>query len=143
MQLERLGHYSIRTRDLESSLRFYTEVLGLRAGARPSFDFPGHWLYLGDDESTLGLVHLVGVDDQNPEGLMAYLGDRIGAASAEGSGALAHVAFFASGRTAWLQGLRARGISFSEREVPAMGLHQVFLRDPDSITIEMNFPAAE
>ena len=33
---------------------FYTEVLGLRVGPRPAFDFPGTWLYAGEEP----IIHL-------------------------------------------------------------------------------------
>ena len=32
MDIKRVDHYSIRTLDLESSRRFYSEVIGLKAG---------------------------------------------------------------------------------------------------------------
>ena len=34
-------------------------------------------------------------------------------------------------------------MSFRERTVPNIGLHQLFLSDPDGVVIELNFPAAE
>ena len=30
-----------------------------------------------------------------------------------------------------------------ERTVPVLGLHQVFIKDPNGVTIELNFPASE
>jgi catechol 2,3-dioxygenase-like lactoylglutathione lyase family enzyme len=42
MIVGRLSHYSIRTADLEMSRAFYTDVLGLRVGTRPAFEFPGY-----------------------------------------------------------------------------------------------------
>jgi hypothetical protein len=41
---------------------------------------------------------------------------------------------------AHLQGL---GIAPRERTVPSLGLHQLFLDDPNGIVIELNYPAAE
>jgi hypothetical protein len=38
--------------------------------------------------------------------------------------------------------LGARGIPFRERRVPGMALDQIFLEDPNGVTIELNFPAA-
>ena len=35
--------------------------------------------------------------------------------------------------------LGERGISFKERDVPGQALHQLFLKDPDGVTIEINF----
>jgi hypothetical protein len=39
--------------------------------------------------------------------------------------------------------LKRHGIAYRERTVPTLGLHQVFLEDPSSVTIELNYPAAE
>ena len=54
MGIRKLGHYSIRTTDLQASRTFYTEILGLREGFRPPFNFPGIWLYQGGDEADFG-----------------------------------------------------------------------------------------
>ncbi len=147
MDIKRVDHYSIRTRDLESSRRFYTEVIGLREGPRPPFDFPGYWLYSGEPPRDLqkgpanyGLVHLMGYDDENPGSLDAYVGKR--AVSEDGgTGALDHVAFAATGRDAMLERCRRHNVRYHERAVPALGLHQVFVQDPDGVTIELNYPA--
>jgi catechol 2,3-dioxygenase-like lactoylglutathione lyase family enzyme len=140
--IEKLAHYSVRTTDLEASLRFYTEVLGFIEGFRPPFDFPGAWLYQGGDESTYGIVHLIGIDRKDPSGLIAYLGDKA-AGSLEGSGAIDHLAFLAGGLSEMHLRLNGAGIQFRERTVPSLGLHQVFLEDPSQVTIELNFPAKE
>jgi hypothetical protein len=34
-------------------------------------------------------------------------------------------------------------VAFRERNVPSLGLHQVFFEDPSAVTIELNYPAAE
>ena len=138
--LVKLSHYSVRTTDLEASRRFYTEVLGLRVGDRPPFDFPGLWLYPGSDASDVGVVHLIGLDP-NDAAVAQYLGKR--EVESLGTGAFDHVAFLARG---WRQ-LRARceahGLAYRERTVPAVGLHQVFIVDPSGVTIELNYPADE
>jgi catechol 2,3-dioxygenase-like lactoylglutathione lyase family enzyme len=74
MPIGRLDHYSIRTLDIEASRRFYTEVMGFEEGFRPAFDFPGIWLYNGSHAGSYGVVHIIGIDLSNPEGLKAYLG---------------------------------------------------------------------
>ena len=96
MGVSKLGHYSIRTRDLAGSRRFYMEVLGLRDGYRPPFNFPGHWLYFGDDESDYGVVHLIGADPDDRSGLGDHLGERPGVAGS-GTGDFDHIAFLATG----------------------------------------------
>lgn len=143
MPVGKLDHFSIRTLDIEASRRFYTEVMGFAAGFRPPFDFPGLWLYNGAPypEST-GVVHIIGIDPDDPQGLKDYLGDR-DPSSLEGSGSVDHMAFTATGQVDMRDRLRRHQISFRERTVPALGLHQVFLEDPSGVTIELNYPAAE
>ncbi|KVC20369.1 glyoxalase [Burkholderia diffusa] len=141
MPVSRLAHYSIRTLDLERSCRFYERVLGFKRGYRPPFDFPGAWLYKGGDEADYGIVHIIGVDPSNPDGLAAYLGDK--ALPASGTGTVDHIAFLATGVEATWRTLRAENVPWRDRTVPSLGLHQVFIEDPSGVTIELNFPAAE
>ena len=42
-----------------------------------------------------------------------------------------------------LERCRRSDVSFFERTVPTLGLHQVFIKDPNGVTIELNFPASE
>ena len=118
-------------------------MLGLQVGPRPEFSFPGLWLYEGD--TTLfanALVHIIGIDRSDPEGLKAYLGRR-GEAALHGTGVIDHIAFFATGLGAMRARLQQLGIEVRERTVPGLGLHQVFLDDPNGVVIELNYPAAE
>lgn len=142
MALTKLAHYSIRTRDVEASGKFYTEILGLRSGFRPPFRFPGLWLYLNEDESDFGVVHLLGIDAGDESGLADYLGDKA-LGQDKGTGALDHIAFLAKDWPAMRARCRKAGVDYVERVVPAIGLFQVFLKDPSGITIELNYPAAE
>jgi catechol 2,3-dioxygenase-like lactoylglutathione lyase family enzyme len=149
MDIKRVDHYSIRTLDLEASRRFYTEVIGLKPGPRPPFDFPGYWLYSGEPPADLqngarnyGLVHLMGFDKDNPGSLDAYVGDRKTSPDG-GTGALDHVAFAATGRAAMIERCQRQNVSYIERAVPMLGLHQMFIKDPDGVTLELNYPASE
>lgn len=143
MPIGKLDHYSIRTFDIEASRRFYTEVMGFEVGFRPDFDFPGLWLYHDASErGTYGVVHIIGIDPDNPEGLKAYLGDR-DPASLHGTGTVDHMAFTATGLADMRARLARHGVPFRERTVPGLGLHQVFFEDPSAVTIELNFPARE
>ncbi|MBN3786437.1 VOC family protein [Burkholderia sp. Ac-20353] len=141
MTITKLAHYSIRTTDLEKSRQFYTQVLGFREGFRPPFNFPGIWLYNGDDESEFGVVHIIGIDPNDPEGLIAYLGDKD--LPQTGTGTVDHIAFLATGLEQFWTKLRDAGYAWRDRTVPSLGLHQVFVEDPSGVTIEVNFPADE
>ena len=143
MPIGKLDHYSIRTLDIEASRRFYTQVMGFEVGFRPNFDFPGLWLYNGTRHpGSYGVVHIIGVDLQNPEGLKAYLGDR-DLASLNGTGTVDHMAFAATGLSEMRERLDRLAVPFRERTVPELGLHQVFFEDPSQVTIELNYPAPE
>jgi catechol 2,3-dioxygenase-like lactoylglutathione lyase family enzyme len=138
-----LNHFSIRTLDMEATRRFYASILGLEVGPRPPFPFPGLWLYAGDHgDYANAVVHVIGLDPKDPNGLNQYLGERDNS-NLKGSGAVDHLAFFATGLAAMLQKLRAEKVPFRDREVPVLGLHQVFLDDPNGIVIELNYPASE
>ena len=137
MTVSRLDHIAIRTARVAETVRFYTDVLGFESGWRPPFDFPGAWLYQGG----LPIVHLIGIDPNDAAGLRAYLGEKR-ADDPVGTGSLDHVAFMASGIDAMRARLRAAGIPFRDRMVPALNLEQVFLDDPNGVTVELNFPTA-
>jgi catechol 2,3-dioxygenase-like lactoylglutathione lyase family enzyme len=150
MEIKRVDHYSIRTLDLEASRRFYTEVIGLKAGPRPPFNFPGYWLYSGEPPADLhnsarnyGFVHLMGFDRDNPQSLDEYVGGREAATLEGGTGALDHIAFAATGREAMIERCRRNNVDYFERAVPILGLHQVFIKDPSGVMIELNYPASE
>jgi catechol 2,3-dioxygenase-like lactoylglutathione lyase family enzyme len=121
-----LNHFSIRTLDMAATEAFYSKVLGLTAGPRPPFPFPGFWMYAGShDNYANAVVHIIGMDKNDPEGLKKYLG------------------FFATGLEGMLKHLKTLGVAFRERTVPSIGLHQLFLDDPTGIVIELNYPEAE
>jgi len=138
-----LNHFSIRTLDLEACERFYCGLLGLVAGPRPPFPFPGLWLYTGDTgQWSNAAVHIIGIDRNDPEGLKQYLGDR-DEASLHGTGSVDHLAFFATGLVEMLARLQSQAVPFRERTVPLLELHQIFVDDPNGVVIELNYPAAE
>jgi catechol 2,3-dioxygenase-like lactoylglutathione lyase family enzyme len=142
MALKKLAHFSVRTTELELSKKFYTEILGFQVGFRPAFPFPGIWLYQGGDEAEFGVVHLIGIDKNDPEGLKAYLGDK-DESSLHGSAAVDHIAFIASDLSDMHRRLKDSNVPYRERTVPGLGLHQLFIEDPSGITIELNYPADE
>ena len=138
MGLTLLAHYNVRTPRLAETRDFYVEVLGLTDGDRPPFDFPGHWLYCGDRD----VLHLVGTGADGTDGLDDYLGAKA-TATLVGGGAIDHVAFTANGVEAMIERLEKHGIESRHRRVPSLGLYQIFVDDPNGITIELNFSAAE
>lgn len=124
MPAQALEHYTIRCRNLERTRDFYSEVLGLKVGPRPNFNFAGYWLYCRDTP----VVHLVA-----NEGAVGRKDD------SEATGRLDHIAFRGEDYDAMVATLDARNISFRRNEVPDFRLRQIFLHDPDGIFIELNF----
>ncbi len=128
MKLGALDHFTILTTPakLEAIETFYDTVLGLKAGARPDFPFPGRWLYHGDK----AVLHLVGT---LPETAVAGKRD---------SECIEHVAFKAEGAVAFREQLAAHNIPYTEQN-RAMAGYQIFVRDPAGVRVEFNFDVAE
>lgn len=139
MSLRTLDHCSVRTTKLKETRDFYAEVLGMDDGDRPDFPFPGHWLYVDGHP----VVHLIGVDPDDPSGLKDYMGGPMDSDTLQGSGAFDHMAFRAGNAPALIERLKKLGVSYFEREVPGMDLSQIFLEDPNGITIELNYFGAD
>ncbi len=137
MSLSSLDHCSIRTAKLDQTRDFYVDVLGMADGDRPDFPFPGNWLYVDGHP----VLHLVGIDADDPSGLDEYLGT-VDIAELDGSGAVDHLAFRAERPDELKRLLDRLGVAYREREVPGMGLFQIFLEDPNRVTIELKYFAA-
>ncbi|WP_430418770.1 VOC family protein [Phenylobacterium sp.] len=115
-----LDHINIRTADLAATKAFLVDVLGLAEGWRPPFPFPGAWLYAGDKD----VVHLVQVDKP--------------AADSAGS-ALDHFAFDIADYDDALARVEASGLPFRATATPGTSVRQIFVRDPNGVTIELNW----
>ena len=139
MAVRTLDHCSIRTLDVEASRAFYVDVLGMVEGDRPDFPFPGAWLYLEGH----AVIHLVGVDPDDVGGLVEYLGGDIDMDTLNVSGSLDHIAFSATDAPAMIRRLQRNNVPFRERQVPNMALSQIFVEDPNGITIELNYFGSE
>ena len=138
MPLTQLDHCSIRTTKLEETRAFYVDVLGLAVGPRPEFPFPGVWLYRGAQ----AVMHIIGIDPDDASGLQDYLGERSADASG-GTGTIDHIAFTATGLAEMRAQLTAAGLEFRERAVPKLALHQIFIVDPNGVTLELNYAGAD
>ena len=140
MPLSHIEHFLVAADDIDATRDWYARVLGMTSGPHPDFGFPVHWMYLGE----VDVVHI------GPSAKMAgaiqkrYLGRTSGkAAQEDGTGAIDHIAFRATGLRQMLQHLRNEGITFSQRRANGQALFQLFFHDPNGIKIELNFDAAE
>ena len=132
MPAQSLNHYTIKVRDLERTKDFYQDIVGLKVGDRPPLPFPGYWLYCGD----IPTVHLIGHRAED-----AAIHDD--ASQPAATGRLDHIAFSCSGLAEMRDHLQARDIKFDERILPRLNMTQLFYLDPDGISVECNFDAAE
>ena len=139
MLINSLDHCSIRTTKLQETREFFVDILGLEDGKRPDFPFPGAWLYT---DST-AVIHLIGVDPDDPSGLQRYVGGEISSEALQGSGAFDHIAFRANDPSALIERLKKTDYAYRERQVPNMSLFQIFVEDPNGITIELNYRGEE
>ena len=120
MEIKKLTHVNVHTTNVERLVEWYDRVLGMRAGDRPPFPFPGAWLYCGNQAA----VHLVGVD-QLPEH--------------EGTLKLEHFAFDAVGLEEFLARLDREQVPYDGRKVQGAEGVQVNIHDPDGNHIHIDF----
>jgi catechol 2,3-dioxygenase-like lactoylglutathione lyase family enzyme len=123
MQLKRLDHVNVVTANLDGMIAWYTDVLGMTQGKRPSFSFPGAWMYAGEH----AVLHLVGIDRERQ--------------SVEPK--IEHFAISASGLAGFIARLDERGIEFGMNTVPDFPIIQVNVHDCDGNHIHIDFHADE
>jgi catechol 2,3-dioxygenase-like lactoylglutathione lyase family enzyme len=132
MPLTELNHYFIRANNLEETKKFYCDVLGFEVMNRPSFPFPGYWLGVNGKIQ----VHMGpdGIDNAD----MYYLGTPKNAVT-DHAGVVDHIAFLATEPGNFIRRFKERGMDFQPRSLPEFDLYQIFIKDPNGLTIELNF----
>ena len=122
MIVEHLNHITLKCResDLGAVKAFYTSVLGLTEGPRPAFSFAGDWLYSAGQP----IVHLAAL---------------LEVAAKPDTGPLDHIAFSGRDLAATREMLARMNMTFDETPVPGFPLHQIFLKDPLGLKVELTF----
>jgi catechol 2,3-dioxygenase-like lactoylglutathione lyase family enzyme len=132
MPVTSLNHYLIVSKNLERSRKFYEQVLGLELADRPDFGFPGYWLKTGDEIC----VHLASQNANKTRDQFLLKKHPRGTA---GSGSVDHIAFLAKDPEAVRDRIKRNRVAMQVRSFPDAKLFQIFLKDPDDVTIELNF----
>lgn len=132
MPITELNHYFVRANDLEKTKDFYVEVLGLEVMPRPNLPFPGYWLGANGKVQ----VHMGPHNVANAS--LYYIGTPQNAAT-DHSGVVDHIAFLATEPEQFARRFQALGIGFRPRYLSESRLYQLLLKDPDGLTIELNF----
>jgi catechol 2,3-dioxygenase-like lactoylglutathione lyase family enzyme len=123
MAVTAMNHFTVLTDDVEATVRFYRDVVGLAQGARPPLGFPGAWLYTGNQ----AVLHIVGGRQR----------------SELRAGVIDHMAFSATGLSAAIATLDAKGIAHQCRQQVGSGVWQVFFHDPNGAKVELDFAPEE
>jgi catechol 2,3-dioxygenase-like lactoylglutathione lyase family enzyme len=133
MPVTELNHYLLVAKNLEKTKKFYQQVLGLKLAAeRPDFGFPGYWLKAGDNIC----VHLA---SQAPNRIRDQFLLKKHRKGANGSGTVDHIAFLAKRPEEVRRRIQKHKVEMHYRSFPESMLFQIFLKDPDDVTIELNF----
>jgi len=122
MAVEGLNHFTVLTEDLNASVEFYQSVLGLAAGWRPPFPFPGAWLYCG----AVPVLHLIS-----------------GRGAPDGHGVIDHIAFSAANLRETVAILKSQSVGYTLRRQPGTGEWQLFCYDPSGARVELDFSSSE
>ena len=132
MPLTELNHYLLVAKNLERTKNFYCEVLGLELAERPDFGFPGYWLKIGGEIC----VHLA---SQQPNKVRDTFLLKKHPPGTRGSGSVDHIAFLAKDPVGVRKRIQKKKVAMHYRSFPDAKLFQIFLKDPDDVTIELNF----
>ena len=133
MPITELNHFLLVAKDLERTKDFYCRVLGMEVDReRPDFGFPGYWLKANGETC----VHLAW---QAPNQIRDKFLLKKHPKGTTGSGSVDHIAFLAKDPEEVRDRIRKNKVEMHVRSFPDAKLFQIFLKDPDDVTIELNF----
>ena len=129
-------HYTVRSRDIDASWKFYESVLGLQVRKREGMPVPAFIVSIWPDRQ---VVHVFQASAENEEVFAKYPS----ADDTKGlnTGRIMHVEFWATGLEDFRARWNAQGTKFTERMLPDK--YQIGIVDPDNIQVNINFPVAE
>ena len=133
MPLTKMEHFLVLTDDIDGTRDFYCRGLGLTIGARPPLAFPGYWLYVGDTPCIHVAEWRTYTEHSVSQGIPI-------STPTSGTGPVDHIAFNGLDYEEIAGRLQENDIKFVLNVVPANGLRQMFLSDPNGVKIEINIP---
>ncbi|MBU6269010.1 MAG: VOC family protein [Sphingomonadales bacterium] len=133
MAVAGLDHVNIIAADLDATVAFYSTVLGLVRDPNSVLEKMGRRGAWMQDTSGHPIMHIQGYD--------AALHKANQAGDVTPTGAIDHVALQCSGFAAMLEHLAALGIEHRVNDRQFGNLRQIFVTDPDRVTLELNYHA--
>lgn len=127
MQVNGVNHINIVASDMAKTVAFYESVLGMKAQPIPVAPpgFVGRWIF---DNQGQPIIHV-----------QAYNPERHGAISSGLTGALDHVALNCVGFVDTQMRCQELGVDYRVIDRMFGDIRQVFITDPDNISLELNF----
>ena len=116
--IEGMNHFTVLTDDVDRTVDFYVQLLGLSTGPRPDLGFPGAWLY------------------SNGQAVLHIIGGR--PLPAQRAGVIDHMAFSARGLRAVADRLDGAGIKYELRQQRGSKTWQLFCHDPSGAKVELS-----
>ncbi len=120
MPLHKIDHITLNSSDLAKTCAFYGDALGFDVQLKEGRGQKGAWLSLDGHPC----VHVMSRAPEQSPGIR---------------GQMDHFAIEATGLAEIRRRLGRAGLAFRENPIPEMDLHQLVLRDPDGVKVELNF----
>jgi lactoylglutathione lyase len=118
MKIAELNHVALRVRDVDASIRFYRDIIGLPVLPRPDFNFRGAWFRIG----TYQELHLIEGGTGRPD---------------EDSARDNHFALRVTDFEASAAQMQVANVVFRGPVRRPDGARQIFLKDPDGHVLEL------
>jgi len=131
MLFGKLFHTGLRTADLDASVRFYTEVLGMVSVTRPPVEFPGAWLAQAQAGAEATIHLYADHAAQEADGSVQT-----------GSGAIDHLSNVCGGYSAFRAQFERFALPYREHLMPRTPLWRLFVYDLNSVQLELTFHSA-